>query len=46
MIAILRARHPALFDGPQPDRSGWKLIRSPGDAEESERGSLMHDAAR
>ena len=26
MIAILRARHPALFGGPEPDRSGWKLL--------------------
>ena len=36
MIAILRARHPALFGGPERDRSGWKLIPPQGDVEESE----------
>jgi len=31
MMAILRGRHPRLYGGPEPERSGWKLLEAAND---------------
>ena len=46
MIAILRARHPALYGGPEPDRVGLETHSAPRRRGRGRGGGLMHDAAR
>ena len=46
MIAILRARHPALFGGPERDRSGLETHSAARRRRRERCGSLMHDVAR
>lgn len=56
MYERLRARHPVLFDGPEPDRSNWRLVTSsPVDTERKQiedlfrkvqPATLLHDSYR
>ncbi len=41
MIRILHARHPAHYSGPEPDRSQWRLVSEPTDADEAAAETIL-----
>jgi len=46
MYAILRARHPGLYGGPEPDRSSWRLIEPPAADESTSRIEALIEGGR